>query len=61
MKHIDIRFRYVNRAQESGVIEASYVNSQDQVADIFTKALPLPKFQYLREKLGMIDVTGAKV
>jgi hypothetical protein len=43
------------------VIEASYVNSQDQVADIFTKALPLPKFQYLREKLGMIDVTGVNV
>ena len=61
MKHIDIRFRYVKRAQESGVIEASYVNSQDQVADIFTKALPLPKFQYLREKLGMIDVTGVNV
>lgn len=56
MKHIDIRFRFVKRAQEEGVIDARFVRSRDQVADIFTKALPLPKFQYLREQLGMIDV-----
>ncbi len=56
MKHIDIRFRFVKRAQESGVIDAQCVNSQDQIADIFTKPLPLPKFQYLRKKLGIIDV-----
>ena len=60
MKHVDIRFRFVKRAQESGVIDASYINSENQVADIFTKALPLPKFQYLREKLGIIDVTRVK-
>jgi hypothetical protein len=60
MKHIDIRFRFVKRAQESGVIDARYVNSQDQVADIFTKPLPLPKFQYLREKLGITDLTPLK-
>lgn len=57
MKHIYIRFRLVKRAQESGVIDARYVNSQDQIATIFTKPLPLPKFQYLRKKLGIIEVT----
>ncbi len=41
MKHIDIRLRFVKRAQESGVIHARYVNSQDQIAEIFTKPLLL--------------------
>jgi hypothetical protein len=39
------------------MIDARYINSQDQVADIFTEPLPLPKFQNLREKLGIIDFT----
>ncbi|KAI9198979.1 hypothetical protein LWI28_025389 [Acer negundo] len=34
----------------------NHVPSLDQVADTFTKALPTPRFLYLRSKLSVIDV-----
>ena len=55
MKHVELRLRFVQQAQKTGIIDARYVDSQNQVADIFTKALPTPSFQYLRQKLGVTD------
>ena len=55
MKHVELRFRFVQQAQKTGIIDARYVDSQNQIADIFTKALPAPSFQYLRQKLGVMD------
>jgi hypothetical protein len=55
MKHVELRFRFVQQAQKTGVINARYIDSRNQVADIFTKALPTPSFQYLRQKLGVMD------
>jgi hypothetical protein len=53
MKHVELRLRYVQQSQRTGIIDARYVKSKNQVADIFTKALPTPSFQYLRQKLGV--------
>ena len=58
MKHIDIRFRYIQQALNTGVIQVHYVNSKNQVADILTKPLPSTSFKYLREKLGVMDITA---
>lgn len=55
MKHVELRLRFVQQAQKTRIIDARYVDSQNQVADIFTKALPTPSFQYLRQKLGVTD------
>lgn len=55
MKHVELRFRFVQQAQKTGVIDACFVDSRNQVADIFTKALPTPSYQYLRQKLGVMD------
>ncbi|GJY26955.1 retrovirus-related pol polyprotein from transposon TNT 1-94 [Tanacetum coccineum] len=38
-KHIDIRFHFVKEHVENGVIELYFVNTEYQLADIFTKAL----------------------
>ncbi|GJX45229.1 hypothetical protein Tco_0261905 [Tanacetum coccineum] len=38
-KHIDIRFHFINEHVENGVIELYIVNTEYQLADIFTKAL----------------------
>ncbi|GKE15436.1 hypothetical protein Tco_1423013 [Tanacetum coccineum] len=38
-KHIDIRFHFIKEHVENGVIELYFVNSEYQLADIFTKPL----------------------
>ncbi|GKD66698.1 retrovirus-related pol polyprotein from transposon TNT 1-94 [Tanacetum coccineum] len=37
-KHIDIRFHFIKEHVENGVIELYFVNTEYQLADIFTKA-----------------------
>ena len=34
----------------------SFVNSNDQLADIFTKSLRGPRFKYICNKLGAYDI-----
>lgn len=50
-KHIEIDVHFVREKVQAGVINIGYVPSLDQVADIFTKALPEFRFQSLRQKL----------
>ncbi|KAE8721075.1 hypothetical protein F3Y22_tig00016885pilonHSYRG00007 [Hibiscus syriacus] len=38
-KHIDIRYHYIRECVARNDVEVEYVNSQDQVTDIFTKPL----------------------
>ena len=56
MKHIAIRYWYIREAQTNGVINTSYVSTQEQLADTFTKPLPAPRFKNLRDKIGVRDV-----
>jgi hypothetical protein len=58
MKHIAIRYRYIQEAQNIGVINTNYVSSQEQLADVFTKPLTAPRFKYLRDKIGVRGVGG---
>ena len=44
-KHIDIKFKYVREKYEEGMIDVHFVKSEEQIADIFTKALSSAKFQ----------------
>jgi hypothetical protein len=55
-KHIEIRHYFVREKQEAGEIEVSYVPTQDNLADIFTKPLPNPRFSELRTRLGITEV-----
>ena len=38
-----------------GEIKMEHRSTEEQVADLFTKSLPLEKFVYLRRKLGVAD------
>ena len=60
-KHIDLRYHFIREAVEDGKIKVKYIPTDDNVSDIFTKALPKPKFQRLVELLGMRDGHQAKV
>ncbi|GKA94962.1 ty3-gypsy retrotransposon protein [Tanacetum coccineum] len=51
-KHIDIRFHFIKEHVENGVIELYFVNTEYQLADIFTKALGRKRIENLINKLG---------
>lgn len=55
-KHIEIDCHFIRNALEEGVITPVHVPTRDQVADIFTKALGGPQFEYLSGKLGMVNL-----
>lgn len=52
-RHIAIKYHFIREAITNGDIKLKYCKSEDQVADIFTKALSPGKFQQLRELLGI--------
>ena len=52
-KHIDIQYHFVREKIISNEIIIPYCASEDNLADIFTKALPMPKHQDLTNRLGM--------
>ncbi|GJS73910.1 retrovirus-related pol polyprotein from transposon TNT 1-94 [Tanacetum coccineum] len=56
-KHIDIRFHFIKEYVENGVIELYFVNTEYQLADIFTKALGRERIEFLINKLGMRSFT----
>ncbi|GKC31107.1 retrovirus-related pol polyprotein from transposon TNT 1-94 [Tanacetum coccineum] len=56
-KHIDIRFHFIKEHVENGVIELYFVNTEYQLADIFTKALERERIKFLINKLGMWSST----
>nr|GEW01949.1 retrovirus-related Pol polyprotein from transposon TNT 1-94 [Tanacetum cinerariifolium] len=52
-KHIDIRYHFIKEHVENGMIELYFVNTEYQLADIFTKALGRERIKFLINKLGM--------
>ncbi|GKD04390.1 hypothetical protein Tco_1179364, partial [Tanacetum coccineum] len=52
-KNIDIRFHFIKEQVKNGVVELYFVNTEYQLADIFTKALCRERLEFLINKLGM--------
>ena len=52
-RHIAIKHHFIREAIEEGEVELNFCRSEEQRADILTKALPKEKFQFLREALGV--------
>jgi len=48
-KHIDVAYHHVRNLVQDGFINLLHVASQDNLADICTKALPRPQFCVLRD------------
>nr|GEZ49647.1 retrovirus-related Pol polyprotein from transposon TNT 1-94 [Tanacetum cinerariifolium] len=52
-KHIDIRYHFIKEQVLNEVIELYFVNTEYQLADLFTKALGRERIEFLINKLGM--------
>nr|GEX29053.1 retrovirus-related Pol polyprotein from transposon TNT 1-94 [Tanacetum cinerariifolium] len=56
-KHIDIKYHFIKELVENGVFELYFVNTEYQLADLFTKALGRDRIEFLINKLGMRSFT----
>nr|GEW11244.1 retrovirus-related Pol polyprotein from transposon TNT 1-94 [Tanacetum cinerariifolium] len=56
-KHIVVRYHFIKEHVEKGTIELYFVKTDYQLADIFTKALPADRFNYLVRRLGMRNLS----
>ena len=52
-KHIDTRYHFVRQCVEDKKIEIDFNQSEDQLANIFTKALRKVKFLEMRDRIGI--------
>nr|GEV96255.1 retrovirus-related Pol polyprotein from transposon TNT 1-94 [Tanacetum cinerariifolium] len=52
-KHIDIHHHFIREQVERGVVKLYFVTTDYQLADIFTKALPRQRFEFILPRLGM--------
>ena len=51
VKHLDLKIHFVRQAVEAGTVVLQYIPTNDQLADMFTKALPKQRFEVLRNKI----------
>ncbi|GKA37193.1 hypothetical protein Tco_0723758 [Tanacetum coccineum] len=52
-KHIDVRYHFIKEHMENRIVELYFVQTEYQLADIFTKPLPRERFNFLIKNLGM--------
>ncbi|GJV57656.1 hypothetical protein Tco_1458661 [Tanacetum coccineum] len=52
-KHIDVRYHFIKEQVENGMVELYFVETDYQLADIFTKALGRERLEFLINKLEM--------
>ena len=50
-KYIALKYHHFREQVQKGLIKINLIDTIEQVADIFTKALPFPIFNYLRKKM----------
>ncbi|GKA30138.1 retrovirus-related pol polyprotein from transposon TNT 1-94 [Tanacetum coccineum] len=60
-KHIALRYHFIKEHVEKGMIELYFVKTNYQLADLFTKALPVDRFNYLVCRLGMRSLSPTEL
>ncbi|GMJ08316.1 cysteine-rich RLK (RECEPTOR-like protein kinase) 8 [Hibiscus trionum] len=55
-KHVEIDCHFIREKIQQGLISSGYVETREQLGDIFTKALNGIRINYLCNKLGMINI-----
>ena len=55
-KHIPIKYHYLREHGSQKTVKLEYIDTKEQIADIFTKPLPKEAFERLRQKMGVIPL-----
>ena len=55
-KEIKIKYHYIRDMVQRGVVELQYVATDEHIADVLNKPLARVKFDYFREKLGVLQI-----
>ena len=55
-KHIEVYYHFVREKILDDIVNLEYIATNQQVANIFTKALPLDSFTRLRLHFGVKDI-----
>ena len=55
-KHIKIKYHYIKDMVQRGAMKLQYVAMDEQLDDVLTKPLARLKFEYFREKLGVLQI-----
>jgi hypothetical protein len=57
-KHIDVKFHFIRESSQNGLIQLTYIPTDEMVADILTKALPRDRHEKHMKGMGMTDSVG---
>nr|GEX55081.1 retrovirus-related Pol polyprotein from transposon TNT 1-94 [Tanacetum cinerariifolium] len=60
-KYIDVCYHFIKEKVEKGIVELFFVETEYQLADLFTKSLPVERFKYLVRQLGIRCLTPAEL
>jgi len=52
-KHFNIKLYFLREVQKNGDVMLIYYKSKDQLDNLFTKPLPISRFEFLRQKIGI--------
>jgi hypothetical protein len=52
-KHFNIKLYFLREVQKNGDVMLIYYKSKDQLDNLFTKPLPVSRFEFLRQKIGI--------
>ncbi|KAK6118844.1 hypothetical protein DH2020_047411 [Rehmannia glutinosa] len=58
-KHIEIDIHFIREKVQNKVVDVRFIPSEDQLADLLTKPLPLARFQLLCSKLALGSPPGS--
>ena len=55
-KHIEITYHDIRDMVQRGAVKLQYVATDKQIADVLMKPLARVKFEYFKEKLGVLQI-----
>ena len=60
-KHIEVDCHFIREKIASRCMTTNFVNSNDQLIDIFTKSLRDTRIKYICDKFGAFDLYGSSL
>ena len=58
-KHIEIKYHYIKDMVQRGAVKLQYVVMEEHIADVLMKPLARVKFEYFKERLGVLQIEAS--